>query len=160
MEPKLRKILNRYLGEIEARLEGISCAARKEFITEIRSHLVEKWESSGEKTEESLLQVINDFGDPREIAEDYLTKVGGEARVRRTYPSTWLVLTLTALIWPVGIILAWVSPAWKFRDKIIATLIPIVIFLLLLTSSLPAVREVHKLTTQVQLQPIETEVQR
>jgi uncharacterized membrane protein len=153
MDPKLRKILNRYLGEIEARLEGISYAARKEFITEIRSHLVEKWESSGEKTEESLLQVINDFGDPREIAEDYLAKAGGEARLRGAYPPTWLVLALTAFIWPVGIILAWVSPAWKLRDKIIATLIPVVIFLLFFMMSFLAVStsvgEVHELTTQI-----------
>jgi hypothetical protein len=28
------------------------------------------------------------------------------------------------LIWPVGVILLWTSPAWSTRDKLIATLVP------------------------------------
>ncbi|MBE3581520.1 MAG: hypothetical protein IMW96_07820 [Thermoanaerobacteraceae bacterium] len=87
MDPEHRKILNKYLGEIEARLEGVPFPARKEFTAEIRSHLVEKWERSGEKTSESLLQIINDFGDPQEIAQDYLAKASLEARPQvRTLP--------------------------------------------------------------------------
>jgi uncharacterized membrane protein len=143
MDRNIEKILTKYLKEIETSLEQISFAARKEFIAEIRSHLVEKWESFDVQSEESLLQVINEFGDPREIAEDYLAKSAGEEKPRGPHPPTWLVVGLTVFIWPVGIILAWISPAWRFRDKIIATLIPVVIggFLLVSALALGAVYE-------------------
>lgn len=64
MDRSLEKKLNKYLKEIEVRLEEISFAARKEFIAEIRSHLLEKWESSGEQNEENLLRVISEFRRP------------------------------------------------------------------------------------------------
>ena len=136
MEHHLEKILSRYLKEIEDKLGELSFAAREEFIAEIRSHLLEKWESVERKTEESLLQVIAEFGDPQEITEDYLGKFAGETKPQGSYPPTWLVVALTAFIWPVGIILAWLSPAWSLRDKVIATLIPALGFVLLIASLL------------------------
>jgi hypothetical protein len=33
-------------------------------------------------------------------------------------------LVLLPFIWPVGVILLWISPAWKRRDKVIGTLVP------------------------------------
>lgn len=138
MESKLERILNKYLKEIELRLEEVSYAARKEFIAELRSHLVEKWESGAVQNEETLLQVINDFGEPDEIAADYLNRPPGEPKPRGAYPPTWLVLVLTVFLWPAGIILAWISPAWRTRDKLIATVIPVFSFLLILASMLAA----------------------
>lgn len=138
MDHNLEKILNRYLKEIDVRLEEINYAARKEFLAEIRSHLVDKWESGEVQNEESLLQVINEFGDPAEIAEDYLAKSTGEVKPQGPYPPSWLVLVLTVFLWPAGIILAWISPAWRLRDKIIATLIPVVAVVLVLVSLLAA----------------------
>jgi uncharacterized membrane protein len=132
MEHRLEKILSSYLQEIESKLGELSYAVRKEFMAEIRSHLLEKWESGEGQTEESLLQVIAEFGDPQEIAEDYLGKFAGETKPKGSYPPTWLVVALTAFIWPVGIILAWLSPAWSLRDKVIATLIPALGFALFL----------------------------
>jgi len=137
MEPKLDRILNKYLKEIEAGLQEAPSAAKKELIAEIRSHLLEKWASGEVQSEESLLQVINEFGDPKEIAEDYLAKSCIEVKPKGAYPPSWLVVVLTVFIWPVGIILAWISPAWKLRDKIIATLIPLFGWLLVLISLLP-----------------------
>ncbi|MBT9145273.1 MAG: hypothetical protein DDT42_01143 [candidate division WS2 bacterium] len=136
MDHYLEKILNNYLKEIEERLEGASFAAKKEFTAEIRSHLVEKWETSEAQNEESLFQVISEFGNPQEIAEDYQAKLSNKAKDGRAYPPTWLVLALTIFIWPVGIILAWFSPAWGLRDKIIATLIPLLTFFVFLLGSM------------------------
>jgi uncharacterized membrane protein len=136
MDRKHEKLLSDYLKSIEARLDQLSPAARKELIAEIRSHLLEKWESCAEQNEENLLQVINEFGDPVEIAEDFLARSGVNARPAGPYPPTWLVLVLTVFLWPAGIILAWILPAWRLRDKIVATLIPVFIVLLLLVSTL------------------------
>jgi len=35
-----------------------------------------------------------------------------------------LALILTPLIWPVGVILLWLSPAWSVRDRLIGALLP------------------------------------
>lgn len=129
MERKAGNILSRYLKHIEIELESLTPFARKEIIAEIRSHLVEEWQNLAEQNEENLLQVINNFGDPREIAADYLARSPEEMepQARASYPPTWLVLVLTIIFWPAGIILAWLSPAWRTRDKAIATLIPVLI---------------------------------
>jgi uncharacterized membrane protein len=158
MDRSLEKKLYKYLKEIEVRLEEISFAARKEFIAEIRSHLLEKWESSGEQNEENLLRVISEFGDPAEIAEDYLAKSGFKIRPSGSYPPTWLVVALTVFIWPVGIILAWLSPAWRLRDKIIATLIPVIIFVLLMVSTLATVMPYERSEHKMIMEEIKLEV--
>lgn len=136
MEQVLKEILNGYLKEIEAELGAIPRASRAEFIAEIRSHLQEEWKDRGSQTEQELLQIIHNFGVPREIAGGYLEKFPATSQDRTSYPATWLVLVLTVFVWPVGIVLAWLSPAWRVRDKIIATLIPIFIFLILVLGSL------------------------
>lgn len=129
MERKVENILNLYLKHIEIELESLTPFARKEIIAEIKSHLVEEWQSLEEQNEENLLQVINNFGDPREIAADYLARSPekAELQARSSYPPTWLILVLTIIFWPAGIILAWLSPAWQTRDKVIATLVPLVL---------------------------------
>lgn len=139
MERNIEKIINRYLREIDNSLEDVSYTARKEFFAEIRSHLVEKWENCEVQNEESLLQVINEFGDPREIADDFLDRsFSGARHSGLSYPPSWLVIVLTIFLWPAGIILAWLSPAWRVRDKIIATMIPLLITVLLLGFSMAA----------------------
>ena len=35
-----------------------------------------------------------------------------------------LALVLTPLIWPIGVILLWLSPAWSVRDRLIGALVP------------------------------------
>ena len=136
MEQELKEILDSYLEEIEAELGAVPRASRAEFIAEIRSHLQEEWKDRGSQTEQELLQIIHNFGSPQEIAGEYLEKFPATGHDRTSYPATWLILVLTVFIWPVGIVLAWLSPAWKMRDKIIATLIPIIIILILVLSSL------------------------
>jgi hypothetical protein len=34
-----------------------------------------------------------------------------------------LAVILTPLVWPIGVLLLWVSPAWTRRDKLIGTLV-------------------------------------
>ena len=88
-----------------------------------------KFFGSKKQTEQDLLQIMHNFGNPREIAEEYLDKFPDTGHGRVSYPPTWLILVLTVFIGPVGIVLAWLSPAWKLRDKILATLIPVLILL-------------------------------
>ena len=119
------KGVQRYLGEIESELEQLPRSVRREITAEIRSHLVEKWRRCSKPTEENMLNIINNFGEPGAIAAGYLEERSTEpARSEASPPPAWLVIVLTIFLWPAGIILAWLSPAWKSRDKLIATLIP------------------------------------
>jgi uncharacterized membrane protein len=134
MDRKTEIVLRRYLGEIETELAGLSRTARQEIVTEIRSHLLEEWCRCDQQSTENLMNIINNFGEPREIAAGYLEEYSGlpavSCRSEAPYPPSWLVIVLTVFLWPAGIILAWLSPAWKTRDKLIATLIPLLLFLI------------------------------
>ncbi|MCM8745645.1 hypothetical protein NET03_03785 [Thermomicrobium sp. CFH 73360] len=38
---------------------------------------------------------------------------------------TMVAVGATAVLWPVGLVLAWANPRWKLADKLVATLLPI-----------------------------------
>ena len=133
MDGKTETVLRRYLGEIEGELERLPRTLRREITAEIRSHLLEEWRCCDEQTLENMLNIINNFGEPREIASGYLEQHSGQSAVpalSASYPPSWLIIILTLFLWPAGIILAWLSPAWKTRDKLIATLVPPLLFLI------------------------------
>ena len=134
MDRKTEIILRCYLEEIERELERLPRTARREITAEIRSHLLEEWRRCDQQSTENLLNIINNFGEPREIAAGYLEEYSGRpaasCRSNAPYPPSWLVIVLTVFIWPAGIILAWLSPAWRTRDKLIATLLPLLLFLI------------------------------
>jgi hypothetical protein len=46
------------------------------------------------------------------------------AGTRRIGAVEILALVLTPLVWPVGVIMLWLSPAWNVRDKLIGALVP------------------------------------
>ena len=72
MDNSSERVLQRYLGEIESELEQLPRSVRREITAEIRSHLVEKWRRCSKPTEENMLNIINNFGEPGAIAAGYL----------------------------------------------------------------------------------------
>ncbi len=123
------KIIREYLQEIEDELQGVSRKAKREFLREIESHLLEEWEMTEEKSQVALLNMLERFGDPTVIAAEFQGK-----RESLGTPS-WVIILLTVFVWPVGIVLAWLSPLWSRRDKAIATFIPVLSLILLLVGS-------------------------
>ncbi|MGB4213919.1 MAG: hypothetical protein WBK64_03635, partial [Dethiobacteria bacterium] len=77
MDRKSENVLRRYLGEIERELERLPRTVRREIAAEIRSHLLEEWRCCDEPTTENLLNIINSFGEPSEIAAGYLEEYSG-----------------------------------------------------------------------------------
>ncbi len=121
------EIIDEYIAQIDSHLSSGTASERREFLADIRAHLREQF-GSGEWEAADVLNALERFGDPAEIAREFRESTGHTTPERSSHPPTWLVLALTILLWPIGIVLAWLSPAWKTRSKIIATLIVILAF--------------------------------
>lgn len=121
------QIIEEYLKQVEAHLGAVPRAQRREFLAEVRSHLEEQIGPPESASSLDVLNALERFGDPEDVAREFAqqTSPSKASQGRHSNPPSWLVVALTVLVWPVGIILAWLSPAWTVRDKAIATLIPI-----------------------------------
>ena len=138
------KLLDNYIKDIDRELVGLSSRERQEITTEIRTHLVEKWQESQEG-EVGMLNILEEFGDPRDIAREYIPT---KSRSGAGSPPVWLVVVLTVFIWPVGIVLAWISCQWRTKHKVIATLIPLVLLVLVIGVMIPAGITYHNVATE------------
>ena len=125
--PHAEQLVDEYLGRLDAALAGEPPDRREEIVGEIRSHIAEERSHLSDETDADLHNLLERLGDPTELAQAArpatASKEGGVA------PSSFgpvevLALVLTPIIWPVGVILYWLSPRWNTRDKLIATLIP------------------------------------
>lgn len=128
---KPEKLLDNYMADMERELRGLSSRERREALLEIRTHILEKWNAGGELTSAGMLNVLEGFGEPADIAREY----GASDRGPGNSIPLWLVAILTVFLWPVGIILAWISNQWRTKHKLIATLIPVVLIALMIIST-------------------------
>lgn len=126
------KILEKFLSDMERELSGLSELEKQEITAEIRAHLMEKWKET-EGTAADMLNTIEEFGAPEEIAREY---TGTRPQPSTSSPPAWLTVVLTIIFWPAGIILAWLSKQWRLGNKLIATLIPLGLGVLLLAAVL------------------------
>lgn len=119
------ELIEGYLSRLELQLLDMPADRRTEIVDELRDHIAEERRALPSESDADLLNILDRVGDPAAIA--------AEARAGRTTPSEpprqvgaveILALVLTPLIWPVGVILLWASPAWTTRQKLIGTLLP------------------------------------
>src|SRR4029077_20712843 len=69
--------------------------------------------------------LLDRIGDPAEVAAAARDDVETTPQpARRIGAVEVLALVLTPVIWPAGVVLLWLSPAWNTRDKLIGTLLP------------------------------------
>ena len=78
-----------------------------------------------EETDAAVMNILDRLGEPAEVVADARERLG----IRLAQPYRPGVLEIAAVIlvpflWPVGVILLWISPAWNWRDKLIGTLVP------------------------------------
>lgn len=125
-------VLETYMKDLDRELMGLSSRERQEITAEIRTHLLEKCRELG-GTATGMLNAIEEFGRPETIAQEY---TGRAVKAEPGSPPAWLAVVLTIIIWPAGIILAWLSKQWRLGNKLIATLIPLGLGVLLLAAVL------------------------
>lgn len=131
------RMIQEYLEEVSDRLSDLPAPDRNEILAELRVHIEEAVGGGTEATETDVRNALDRLGSPRELAEEARLRAGVstseastepvERRLDKT-PTTLEVaaIVLTAILWPIGVVLAWTSPRWLTRDKVIATVLPTV----------------------------------
>lgn len=129
------KILENFLEDIEKHLIDLQIKERKEFTTEVKAQILNEWKKCTDKTELSFLEILDKRGEPKKIAEEIFAH-HKDAKKRPSIPN-WLTILLTILIWPIGIIMVWLSPNWTQEEKFLAVCIPIssIVILILISIS-------------------------
>ncbi len=127
-----------YLRELDRELAGLPDSQRVEIVEEMRSRIQDEWEVTRGQTLSDFLALLARIGDPIAVARRERERLGIQA-APQTPPRLLEIAAVvaTALFWPVGVVLAWLSPRWLVRDKAVATVIPIVGLLLLFTATAP-----------------------
>lgn len=125
--PHADQLVSDYLGRLDSALAGLPKGRREEIVDEISNHIAEERSQLRDESDADVRNLLERVGDPAEVA-DAARDETADARVpqpgRRIGAVEILALVLTPLIWPAGVILLWLSPAWNTRDKLIGTLVP------------------------------------
>ena len=132
-----QRLVDGYLRRLARELDDAPREARQELLEDVRGHIEEAWAASGQ-TEADLQAILRRLGEPAALAAEEREKLGLPAPARSPDLLAVAAIVLTALFWPLGLLLAWLSARWRVRDKAIATLMPPLGLALVLSVSLAA----------------------
>jgi hypothetical protein len=123
--PHADQLIDGYLARLRAAAADLPSGARAELIDDMRAHIGEARGREPEETDATVLNVLDRLGEPAAVVADARDRLG----IRPAQPYRSGVLEVAAVIlvpflWPIGVILLWMSPAWHWRDKLIGTLVP------------------------------------
>jgi hypothetical protein len=122
---------NREVGEYLRRLQrsmgDLPPSRRDEILAEIEEHIAAELAEVPEPTDADVRNVLERLGDPGDIAAEARDRFGIKPRRPSWTDPLAIILLLvggfTFVGWFVGVVLLWISAAWKTRDKLIGTLI-------------------------------------
>ena len=123
------ELVRDYLARLQSALAVLPADRREEIYGEVASHIDEQRGALNDESDADVHNLLERVGDPAVLAAT--ASDDGEVGVDPSTPQPQrvgaveiLALVLTPLLWPVGVILLWLSPAWNVRDKLIGTLLP------------------------------------
>jgi HAAS domain-containing protein len=123
--PHAESMIQGYLARLLAAAADLPAAARDELVDDVRSHITEARAREAEETDSSILNILDRLGEPNAVIAEARERLG--VKPSRLYQPGLLeiaAIILLILAWPVGVVLLWISPAWKLVDKLIGTLLP------------------------------------
>jgi hypothetical protein len=121
------KLVRRYLTQLGAALQGVGAARRHEILTGVREHIEEQRTGLDPGDAASVLTLLDKVGDPATIAAEAGAPPPGSRRWDAWAP--WLIIfgpIASGLGWIAGMLILWPSPTWSRRDKLVATVVPLV----------------------------------
>ncbi|MHB1134974.1 MAG: HAAS signaling domain-containing protein [Chloroflexota bacterium] len=135
-EREQRNLIEDYLRRLDAALGDVPNPARRELIEDVRGHIAEAWDNAPERNRATLLNILERLGAPEEMAREERERLGIKpVDEGRHEMLSWAAIVFTVLFWPVGVILAWLSSRWTMGDKAIATALPLLGLVLMLSLS-------------------------
>src|SRR5260370_38813676 len=127
--PHADQLIDGYLARLRVAATDLPAGVSDELIEDMRAHIAEARGRESEETDAPILNILDRLGEPELLV--------AEARQRPTPaqssppPWPWIyrsgILEIAAIVllpffWVIGVILLWLSPAWKTRDKVIGTI--------------------------------------
>src|SRR5207253_10779480 len=128
--PHADQLISGYLARLKEETAGLPQASRRELLADVSSHVEEARRQLTDETDADILNILDRLGEPSAVAADAAERFGiprapaGQPEVIRPGIVEIGALVLTPLLWPIGVLLLWASPAWNTRDKLIGTLVP------------------------------------
>jgi uncharacterized membrane protein len=123
--PHADQLIEGYIARLSAAAGDLPKSARQELIDDMRSHIAEARAREPEETDAAVMNILDRLGEPATVVAEARERLG--IRPPQPYRPGFLEIAAVILVpffWPIGVILLWISPAWKLRDKIIGTLLP------------------------------------
>jgi hypothetical protein len=123
--PHADQLIEGYVARLSAAAGDLPKSARQELMDDMRSHIAEARAREPEETDAAVMNILDRLGEPATVVADARERLG----IRPLQPYRPGLLEVAAVIlvpflWPIGVILLWMSPAWHWRDKLIGTLVP------------------------------------
>lgn len=119
------KLVQRYLAQLDAGLQGVDAARREEILADVHAHIEEGRSGLDPDDAAGVRTLLARVGDPAAIAAEAGAPFPGSRRWDVWAP--WLIIfgpIASGLGWVAGVLILWTSPTWNQRDKLIATLVP------------------------------------
>ena len=130
--PHADPLIEGYLARLRAAAVDLTPGARDELTGDVRAHIAEARSRETEETDATILNILDRLGEPDELVSEARQRPNPSTPGRQSAaPGPYrpgameiAAVVLLPFVWPVGVILLWLSPAWRVRDKIIGSLLP------------------------------------
>jgi len=124
------QLIDGYLARLRVAAADLPSSVREELIDDMRAHIAEARAREPEETDATILNILDRLGDPEMlVAEARQRPAPVPSRQSSAWPGLYQsgileigALVLLPFLWVIGVILLWVSPAWKTRDKVIGSI--------------------------------------
>lgn len=142
-------LVEEYLHRLDRASAGLPAGERAELLEQIRDHIAAARADAPDDGPARVRTVLDRLGTPEEVAAaagaqaPAPTPPGGPAREVVAVLLLGVGWVVGGLGWLVGLVLAWTSPRWAVRQKVLATLLPApVLIALLLAHAVTAATDV------------------
>lgn len=131
--PHADQLIDGYLARLRDAATDLPSGVRDELIEDMRAHIAEARTREPQETDATILNILDRLGEPDAVVAEAGRRPddafgsgqpSGRAEPYRAGILEIATVVLLPFLWPVAVILLWLSPAWKTRDKVIGTLLP------------------------------------
>jgi hypothetical protein len=132
MNGQAQAVVDSYMKDLKRELRALPRDRRQEILEDIEGHIDESLGRNGTASEADARNLLDQLGEPSEIARDARERFGIKP-LRYGTLEKWAVALLAfgwllgGLGWLLGVFLLWSSNAWNGTEKLLATILPLAV---------------------------------